>query len=45
MTEIIEGAVRVTRASYGGVAFPDGDDIVMHRRFSGAPAGPELPDG
>src|SRR6266851_1376887 len=28
---IVEGAVSLTRASYGGTGFPDGDDMVMHR--------------
>src|SRR5262245_56651951 len=41
MTEIIDGAVQLTHASHGGVAFPDGDDIVM-RRFGGTGAGPEI---
>ena len=28
---IVEGAVSLTRAKYGGTGFPDGDDMVMHR--------------
>ncbi len=28
---IVEGAVGLTRASYGGTGFPDGDEMVMHR--------------
>src|SRR5258705_23483 len=28
---IVEGAVSLTQASYGGTGFPDGDDMVMHR--------------
>jgi PAS domain S-box-containing protein len=28
---IVEGAVGLTQASYGGTGFPDGDDMVMHR--------------
>src|SRR3989475_355270 len=28
---IVEGAVSLTRASYGGTGFPDGDDMLMHR--------------
>ncbi len=31
LTAIVEGAVSLTRASYGGTGFPDGDDMVMHR--------------
>src|SRR5437660_8932245 len=31
LTAIVEGAVSLTRASYGGIGFPDGDDMVMHR--------------
>jgi PAS domain S-box-containing protein len=28
---IVEGAVSLTQAAYGGTGFPDGDDMVMHR--------------
>ncbi|TMH78448.1 MAG: PAS domain S-box protein, partial [Betaproteobacteria bacterium] len=28
---IVEGAVSLTRASYGGTGFPEGDDMIMHR--------------
>src|SRR6266849_2965830 len=28
---IVEGAVSLTQASYGGTGFPDGDEMVMHR--------------
>ncbi len=31
LTAIVEGAVSLTRAAYGGTGFPDGDDMVMHR--------------
>src|SRR5467141_1824135 len=31
LTAIIEGAVSLTRASYGGTGFPQGDDMIMHR--------------
>src|SRR6266702_2367859 len=31
LTAIVEGAVTLTQASYGGTAFPDGDDMVAHR--------------
>src|SRR5439155_19009068 len=31
LTAIVEGAVSLTRASYGGTGFPDGDDMVMRR--------------
>src|SRR5947208_15632951 len=32
LTAIVEGAVSLTRASYGGTAFPDANDMVMPRR-------------
>jgi PAS domain S-box-containing protein len=28
---IVKGAVTLTQASYGGIGFPDGDDMVAHR--------------
>src|SRR5437660_1881819 len=28
---IVEGAVSLTQASYGGTGFPEGDDMIMHR--------------
>jgi len=31
LTAIVEGAVSLTRAAYGGTGFPDGDDMVMRR--------------
>src|SRR6266516_4571088 len=31
LTAIVEGAVTLTQASYGGTGFPDGDDMVAHR--------------
>jgi PAS domain S-box-containing protein len=31
LTAIVEGAVTLTQASYGGTVFPDGDDMVAHR--------------
>jgi len=31
LTAIVEGAVALTQASYGGTVFPDGDDMVAHR--------------
>jgi PAS domain S-box-containing protein len=31
LTAIVEGAVTLTQASYGGTGFPDGDDMVMRR--------------
>src|SRR6266571_3556980 len=31
LTAIVEGAVALTQASYGGTGFPDGDDVVAHR--------------
>jgi PAS domain S-box-containing protein len=31
LTAIVEGAVTLTQASYGGIGFPDGDDMVMRR--------------
>src|SRR5436309_13935516 len=31
LTAIVEGAVSLTRASYGGTGFPNGDDMVMRR--------------
>jgi PAS domain S-box-containing protein len=31
LTAIVEGAVALTQASYGGTGFPDGDDMVAHR--------------
>src|SRR6266702_2967462 len=31
LTAIVEGAVTLTRASYGSTVFPGGDDIVAHR--------------
>ena len=31
LTAIVEGAVALTRAAYGGTGFPDGDDMVMRR--------------
>ncbi len=31
LTAIVEGAVSLTEASYGGTGFPNGDDMVMHR--------------
>jgi PAS domain S-box-containing protein len=31
LTAIVEGAVTLTQASYGGTGFPQGDDMVMHR--------------
>src|SRR6267378_3406257 len=31
LNAIVEGAVGLTQASYGGTGFPDGDNMVMHR--------------
>src|SRR6266700_857514 len=31
LTAIVEGAVTLTQASYGGTGFPDGDDMVVRR--------------
>src|SRR3989454_10865334 len=37
---IVEGAVSLTRASYGGTGFPDGDEIVMRRLIDAPERGP-----
>jgi len=38
LTVIIEGAVKITHASFGGVGFPEGDDIATRRLFPGTEA-------
>ena len=42
LTAIVEGAVTITRGAYGGVGFPDGEDIVMRRLVAGREPGPPL---
>src|SRR5882762_6954680 len=39
---IVEGAVSLTRASYGGTGFPDGDEIVMRRLIDAPERGPAV---
>jgi PAS domain S-box-containing protein len=39
---IMEGAVSLTRASYGGTGFPDGDEIVMRRLIDAPERGPAV---
>ncbi len=42
LTAIVEGAVSLTRASYGGTGFPDGDEMVMRRLIDAPERGPAL---
>ena len=42
LTAIVEGAVSLTRASYGGTGFPDGDDMVMRRLIDTPERGPAV---
>ena len=39
---IMEGAVSLTRASYGGIGFPEGDEMVMRRLINGPERGPAM---
>jgi PAS domain S-box-containing protein len=42
LTAIVEGAVTITRGSYGGVGFPDGEDIVIRRLVTRREQGPTV---
>lgn len=42
LTAILEGAVSIIRGSYGGVGFPDGEDIVIRRLVTGGVPGPTV---
>jgi PAS domain S-box-containing protein len=42
LTAIVEGAVTITRGAYGGIGFPDGDEIVNHRLVTGSVPGPTV---
>src|SRR5438445_5081341 len=42
LTAIVEGAVSLTRASYGGTGFPDGDEMVMRRLIDAPERGPAV---
>ena len=42
LTAIIEGAVSLTRASYGGTGFPHGDEMVMRRLIDAPERGPAV---
>jgi len=39
---IVEGAVSLTRTSYGGTGFPDGDEMVMRRLIDAPERGPAV---
>lgn len=39
---IVEGAVSLTRASYGGTGFPDGDEMVIRRLIDAPERGPAV---
>ena len=39
---IVEGAVGITRGSYGGVGFPEGEDMVVRRLVPGREPGPTV---
>src|SRR5437867_6525801 len=39
---IVEGAVSLTHASYGGTGFPDGDEMVMRRLIDAPARGPAV---
>jgi two-component system NtrC family sensor kinase len=39
---IVEGGVAITRGAYGGVGFPEGDDIVVRRLVPGHEPGPAV---
>jgi PAS domain S-box-containing protein len=42
LTAILEGAVALTRASHGGTAFADGDEMVMRRLVDGPERSPAV---